>query len=38
MRDLLRAKGGEFEADYARQLCRHDAFLDALRTACRRAH
>jgi hypothetical protein len=38
MRDLLRAKGGESEADYARQLCRHDGFLAALRAACRRAH
>jgi hypothetical protein len=35
MRKLLRAKGGPFEADYARLLCEHDHFLSALRAHCR---
>lgn len=37
MRELLRAKGGDCEAEYARLLCRHKLFLTALRGACRRA-
>ena len=37
MRKLLRAKGGEFEARYARMMSRHERFLAALRKACRRA-
>ena len=37
MRELLRAKGGDNEARYARLLCRHDKFLNYLQKACRRA-
>jgi len=37
MRKLLRAKGGPFEADYARLLCEHEHFLSALRAHCRHA-
>jgi hypothetical protein len=37
MRELLRAKGGECEAEFARLLGRHQPFLTALRAACRRA-
>ncbi len=37
MRELLRAKGGDREAVYARRLGRHADFLAALRNACRRA-
>lgn len=37
MRELLRAKGGNAEARYARLLCGHDTFLTSLRKACRRA-
>lgn len=37
MRELLRAKGGDREANYARLLSRHEQFLAALRKACRRA-
>jgi hypothetical protein len=36
MRKLLRAKGGDCEAKYARLLCRHAPFLAALRKACRK--
>lgn len=36
MRELLRAKGGDFEAEYARRICRHELFLSTLREACRR--
>jgi len=35
IRKLLRAKGGDSEATYARLLSEHDAFLSALRKACR---
>jgi hypothetical protein len=34
MRQLLRAKGGPFEAKYARLLCEHDQFLSMLRKRC----
>jgi hypothetical protein len=34
MRQLLRAKGGPFEAKYARLLCEHDRFLSTLRKRC----
>jgi len=37
MRELLRAKGSDKEADYARLLGQHSAFRSALRKACRRA-
>jgi len=37
MRKLLRAKGGELEADYARLLGQHGVFLAELRKACRQA-
>jgi hypothetical protein len=37
MRELLRAKGGDREAVYARLLRQHKPFLAALRQACRRA-
>jgi hypothetical protein len=37
MRELLRAKGGESEAKFARLLSQHQPFLSALRRACRRA-
>ena len=37
MRELLRAKGGDCEARYARLLGEHKPFLTALRKACRRA-
>jgi hypothetical protein len=37
MRELLRAKGGDHEASYARLLGLHKTFLVALRKACRRA-
>jgi hypothetical protein len=37
MRELLRAKGGDYEAKYARLLGQHEPFLAALRNACRRA-
>lgn len=37
MRELLRAKGGDYEAKYARLLSQHAPFLAALRKACRRA-
>jgi len=37
MRELLRAKGGDSEANYARLLGQHKQFLAALRKACRRA-
>ena len=37
MRELLRAKGGDSEAKYARLLGQHQPFLAALRKACRRA-
>ncbi len=37
MRQLLRAKGGDSEARFARLLGRHETFLSALRSACRRA-
>ena len=37
MRKLLRAKGGDSEAEYARLLSQHEPFLSALRKACRRA-
>ena len=37
MRELLRAKGGDCEAGYARLPRQHEPFLDALRRACRRA-
>ena len=37
MRDLLRAKGGDSEAEFARLLGKHQVFLAALRKACRRA-
>ena len=36
MRELLRAKGCDNEARYARLLCRHDKFLNYLQKACRR--
>jgi hypothetical protein len=32
---LMRAKGGRFEADYARQLQRHSRFLSALKERCK---
>ncbi len=35
MRKLLRAKGGPFDADYARLQCEHEHFLSALRASCR---
>jgi len=35
IRKLLRAKGGDSEATYARLLSEHDTFLNALRKACR---
>jgi hypothetical protein len=34
MRQLLRAKGGPFEAKYARLLCEQDQFLSTLRKSC----
>ncbi|MGI9205946.1 MAG: hypothetical protein ACR2Q3_18160 [Woeseiaceae bacterium] len=37
MRELLRAKGGDREARYARLIGQHQAFLQSLRKACRRA-
>ncbi|MCP4299398.1 MAG: hypothetical protein GY783_02330, partial [Gammaproteobacteria bacterium] len=37
MRELLRAKGGDCEAKYARLLSQHELFLSALRKACRQA-
>jgi hypothetical protein len=37
MRNLLRAKGGDSEAEYARLLSQHEPFLAALRKACCRA-
>jgi len=37
LRKLLRAKGGDSEANYARLLSEHGTFLAALRKACRRA-
>jgi hypothetical protein len=37
MRELLRAKGGDYEARYARLLSQHETLLAALRNACRRA-
>jgi hypothetical protein len=37
MRELLRAKGGDYEARYARLLSQHETLLAALRKACRRA-
>lgn len=37
LRKLLRAKGGELEADYAQLLAQHDVFLAGLRKACRQA-
>lgn len=37
MRKLLRAKGGKFEADYARLLSEHEHFLSAIRASCRHA-
>jgi hypothetical protein len=37
LRELLRAKGGDSEANYARLLGQHQRFLSALRKACRRA-
>lgn len=37
MRELLRAKGGGCEAEYARLLGQHELFLSALRKACRHA-
>jgi len=37
MRTLLRSKGAEHEAHYARRLGRHDRFLAELRRACRNA-
>lgn len=37
MRELLRAKGSDSEARFARLLGRHETFLSALRSACRRA-
>ena len=36
MRQLLRAKGGSSESDFARQLAQHDEFRMALDRACRR--
>ena len=36
MRALLRAKGGDREARYARLLSKHDKFLKSLKKACRR--
>jgi hypothetical protein len=38
MRELLRAKGGNNEAGYAKLLCQHDNFLNSLKKACRRAN
>ncbi len=37
MRELLRAKGGDREAKYARLLGQHGMFLSSLRKACRQA-
>jgi len=37
MRELLRAKGGDKEARYARLIGQHQEFLSSLRKACRRA-
>lgn len=37
MRELLRAKGGDREARYARLIGQHQVFLSSLRKACRRA-
>jgi hypothetical protein len=37
MRELSRAKGGDFEAKYARFLGQHQPFLSALQKACRQA-
>ncbi|MDH3352399.1 MAG: hypothetical protein OEM51_12700, partial [Gammaproteobacteria bacterium] len=37
MRELLRAKGSDSEARYAKLLCGHDEFLKSLKSACRRA-
>jgi hypothetical protein len=37
MRKLLRAKGGQYEADYARLLSEDKQFLSELRKCCRRA-
>ena len=37
MRELLRAKGGDKEARYARLIGQHPVFLSSLRKACRRA-
>lgn len=37
MRKLLRAKGGDREAEYARLLGQHGEFLSVLRKACRRS-
>ena len=37
MRQLLRAKGGNSEADYAQHLARHDCFRSELGRACRMA-
>jgi len=37
MRKLLRAKGGHYEADYARLLSEDEQFLSELRKCCRRA-
>jgi len=34
-RELLRAKLGEREADYARLLCKHDKFLISLKNVCK---
>jgi hypothetical protein len=35
LRDLVRAKGGTCEVEYARRLCQHEPLLAALRRACR---
>jgi hypothetical protein len=35
LRQLLRAKGGKRELDYARRLCSNDQFLKSLRAVCR---
>ena len=37
MRRLLRAKGGDSEARFAKSLCEHHKFLESLRKACRAA-
>jgi hypothetical protein len=37
LRNLLRAKGGKRELEYARQLCSNDQFLKTLQRACRDA-